>query len=386
MHLFFHQLISAALDARRKPKVAHFVDTWTPGGAEVLIVELCSRLKAHGFIPEIFHFGQPFLLEICKEREITSIIVPEHKLYKSIRTLPLFAWRFSQFLKQSGVDLLHAHLFGPTTAGSLAGALARIPRLGTLHDTYIVEEREARIHLLEMAWLLGARIITVSDTMQGYLRRLGKFSKNAVRTIHNGVDLKKFTAVSCEGFRKKLGIAADEFVVICVGRLVEIKQHDLLLEAFSKVSAEKPLRLLLVGEGPEQERLEALSAEKGLSARVSFLGFRTDIPELLNVSDCFALTSRSEGLSYSIAEAMAAGLPAVVTDVGGNHELIVDGENGFLVPLDDPALFAEKLDTVADNKELRKTFGRNSRARAEAWFSMDAMLDGYLSLYSELLG
>jgi glycosyltransferase involved in cell wall biosynthesis len=365
-------------------KVAHFIDTDDPGGAEALVIEICTRLNGHEFHPEVFHFGNPWLIEKCKRFNVPSIIVPGYKFYKSIKTLPFFTLIFWRFLKHRGIDLLHSHLFGPITGACLATLLDRIPHIGTLHDTYTIEQKESRIRLLQFASFFGTRLVTVSHRMQRYLLSMGKFPDGCPETIPNGVDLGKFSGSVNNNLRFELQLDANDIILISVGRLVPIKGYDILVEAFSKIRSNRHAKLLIVGDGPTRKRIEDLVRDRKIGDRVKLLGFRDDVPDLLRISDCFVLSSRSEGLSYSIVEAMASGLPLVVTNVGGNLELVTDTECGYLVPPNDPAALAQKLQILIDNDVQRKEFGRQALKIAQDKFSVTVMVDKYIKKYREM--
>lgn len=366
-------------------KIAHFIDTNVPGGAEVLIVEICKNLFHYNFQPEIMHFGNPWLQEKCKELNIPSVIVPGYKLYKFSKTIPIFTLVFNRLLKQRNISILHSHLFAPIVGACLATFLSRTAHIGTLHDTYTIEQKKTRVRLLQMASILGVRLITVSQSMQDYLMTLGKFPKGTVKTIFNGVDIEKFARLISSVSRQDFHLKTNDIVFICVGRLVEIKRHDILIESFSRLKPNKHVKLLIVGEGPCRQSMEDLIIKKRMPDNIKILGFREDVPELLKMSDCFVLSSRSEGLSYSIIEAMASGLPLIVTNVGGNHELVIDEENGYLIPFDEPDAFTEKLQILIDDKEKRKQFGERSRMIVQKKFSIDSMMQEYIKIYTEIV-
>lgn len=366
-------------------KVGHFIDSDDPGGAETLVVEICSRLDKNSFSPVVLHFGNKWLEQKCRESGIPMVLVPGFSYYKSFKTLPVFSVIFSKFLRDNGVDLVHSHLFGSITGACLPTAISRIPHIGTIHDTYTIEEKKNRVHLLRAASRLGTRLVTVSGKMKERLEELGSFKGDVLRVIRNGVDLARYGERQSEGIRERLGIGQSDFVLACVGRLVELKGHNILIEAFKLLKPRRPLRLLIIGDGPDRKRYEELAARLGLGGTVQFLGQRDDVPALLGASDCFALASSTEGLSCSIVEAMAAGLPVVATDVGGNPELVQDGFSGYLVQYGDAATLAERLQSLIDDEAKRKTFGANSLEIAGN-YSMDEMMKEYTTNYREMLG
>ncbi|MFO1435825.1 MAG: glycosyltransferase [Gammaproteobacteria bacterium] len=143
---------------------------------------------------------------------------------------------------------------------------------------------------------------------------------------------------------------------------------------------------LIVGEGSEREMLENICRESGLKEVVHFLGNRKDIPRLLKASDIGVLTSHSEGLSNALIEYLAAGLPVVCTNVGGNAEIVVDGHNGYVVPARDGAAIAEALCRLLSNLKLAKEMGENSAKRVAELFDIERCVERTTALYERLLG
>ena len=366
-------------------KIAHFIDSNDPGGAETIVIDICKGIRPYGFNSEVYHFGNSWLKEKCKEFDIPSFIAPGHRFYKSIKTIPIFSIAFARFLQRNKVDILHSHRFGSITGACLSAYLSNTPHIGTLHDVYTIEERKKRIHLLKMATVLGTRLITVSQQMKGYLDGLGKFRNGAMQTIVNGVDIEKFNIPVDKKLRSELHLNHEDIVFICVGRLEKIKGHDILIQAFSKVKTAYNVKLLIVGDGQCKKEIENDIAKTGLQNNVIMLGHRNDIPEFLKLSNCFVLASRSEGLSCSIIEAMAAGLPVIATDVGGNSELVKDGENGYLVSRDNPTALADKIQVLINNEAKRKQFGKASLRLADKSFSLNAMIEKYVNNYNEMI-
>ena len=366
-------------------RIAHFIDTTVMGGAEVLIIKLMSSLKEHGHEGVLLHVGHEDLEQAVSELDLSTKRIPSYEHYRSVRTLPLFAYSFSKFLKQEKIDIVHSHLYGPVTASSLGVLGSNAKHVGTLHDTYIIDERPRRIHFLELAALLGTRLVTVSKKMEEHFRNLGRFRSSAIETVYNGVTIPSIDESVRAKKRAELGVKAEETLFVCVGRLVEVKNHRLLIESVSKLSSEIPFKVLLVGEGPLRASLEEEVKSCGLDDKVCFLGHRGDVLELLTAADCFLLASHSEGLSYSILEAMSVGLPVVATSVGGNVELILENETGHLVPPGNAEVFASRLNDILRDCNKRNRFSENARARALEHFSFSGMLDRYHALYDELL-
>jgi len=369
-------------------KVAHFIDTMNVvGGAEVLVVEICRNLKQLDIDPIVLHFGNKWIAKMCSKYEISSMILPGYRYYKSIKTLPFFVFILKKFLKQSDIDILHSHLVDSITGACCAAFLSKTPHVGTLHDIHTMEDQPSNVLLLQIAAALGTRFIVVSHDIKNYLLEKTGFFKGKVSTIYNGIDIQRFTALEEKPFilRSRLNLAKQDFIFITVGRLVTIKDHLVMVEAFARCGFDSKVKLLIAGDGPLRETIVKKIMDLKLDGVIKMLGFCNNIPELLNISDCFLLSSRSEGLSCSIIEAMAAGLPCVVTNVGGNSELIQQGKNGYLVSFNNPSALAVHMKKVYDDAEERKKMAVHAKRIAIEQFSMDSMVRGYCSLYRQIL-
>ena len=186
--------------------------------------------------------------------------------------------------------------------------------------------------------------------------------------------------------RQELGLESDALVVGSVGLLGPLKNYSALVEWTANLIPIFPhLQLAVIGEGKERQFLENLIAGLKFEDKVRLPGFRTDIPRVLREMDIFALPSISEGLSIALLEAMAAGLPCVVMDVGGNAEAVVDGETGFVVPLGDGEQFTRALSRLLQNAALRKKMGAAGKKRAFALFNPKRLAAQYTDLYRSLL-
>jgi len=160
--------------------------------------------------------------------------------------------------------------------------------------------------------------------------------------------------------RKELELSVDTAVIITVGELNANKNHIQVLEALSKLNKTN-FHYLIVGNGESEQKLKKAVNELMLQDKVSFLGFRRDVPELLTASDVFILTSRREGLPKAVMEAMAVGLPIIATDVRGNRDLVKSGENGYLVPLGNAEQTAIAIERLIDSEDLRRSMGGKSK-------------------------
>ncbi|RZJ75333.1 MAG: glycosyltransferase, partial [Flavobacterium sp.] len=190
-----------------------------------------------------------------------------------------------------------------------------------------------------------------------------------------------------ERVRRELGFAHDDFVIGTAVVLSEQKGIRYLIEAAKRVCAELPkARFVVAGDGPLRGALEDMGRASGLGERLTFLGFRRDIPELISSFDVYALSSLWEGLPLALLEALAIGKPIVATRVGGNPEIVEDGENGFIVPPRDADALARALVRVALDDGFRARVRAANVAKFAARFSLEAMLRGHAETYADVVG
>lgn len=208
--------------------------------------------------------------------------------------------------------------------------------------------------------------ICVSNELRSSLIRDFGYPARKMRTIHNGVSLSEFVPSESNGarMRAKLGLRPDEFVLVCAARLSEQKGIDILLEAIACVLRNGiSCKCVIVGDGPLREQLLERAREMGLSGQVFFEGFQEDVRPYLQAGSAFVLTSRWEGLPLAILEAMACGLPCIVTDVGGNAEAITHRMEGLVVPPESAEAVADAISYLATHPQERAEMSKQARAR-----------------------
>jgi glycosyltransferase involved in cell wall biosynthesis len=288
--------------------------------------------------------------------------------------------------------VIHAFLPLVTFMGAVAGRLCRVPlvvtsrrALGTHQDRYRLLRP---LDLVANAW--SHRVTVNSKAVLNDVVRRDRIDPHKIVLIYNAVDATPYESArqSREKMRRKLGLKPEEKAVIVMANLIPYKGHSDLLSASALALREVPeMRVLAVGEdrgiGPDLVRQ---ASELGIRGVVKFLGQRWDAPELLVGSDLSVLASHEEGFSNVILESMAAGLPVVATDVGGNGEAIVDGETGWLVPPRNPqALAARIVDLLKDPPRARQ-WGERGRRRVTELFTVNKMVEEHVELYSSASG
>lgn len=229
-------------------------------------------------------------------------------------------------------------------------------------------------------------LITMNE--EDYQLASKKLYANRIAKVNGvGIDLSKFNTISSvkKNIKKSsYGFKKDDFILIYVAELSYRKNQEDLIKAISNLNTTIPnIKLLLIGEGPSAEKHEKLVSKLELAEHVKLLGYRTDIPSLMSISDVIVSTSRQEGLPVNIMEGMASGLPAVVTNSRGNRDLIENNLNGFVVELHDVQTFSNKIQDLHNDKELRKRFSEHSLKKIHS-YSIENVLEEMKEIYSKL--
>ncbi|XAM01485.1 glycosyltransferase [Phycisphaeraceae bacterium D3-23] len=300
-------------------------------------------------------------------------------------------------VREHDIRLLHAHQYTPffyASAGRGVLPIAmrkRLPILFTEHGRHTPDRRSMK-RVLANKLLLAKhdRVTAVSGFIRQALIDNESIPAGRIETIHNGIaprDCVVGDKTHRSDARAKLGIDAQTPVVVQAARFHPVKDHATALRAWRRVHAELPsARLVLLGDGPLRGELEALAAELGIAGTVRFMGRVPDVRGLLPGADVALLSSLSEGLSVTLLEAMAAGLPVVATGVGGNPELVADGVTGLLAPREDPAALAAHLAALLTDAPRRATLGAAGRSRLLKHFTAEQMHAGYARHYAAMLG
>lgn len=280
-------------------------------------------------------------------------------------------------------DVVHWHAARAHALGLLAARLAPVPAriLSRRVDFPVRGSLGSRLLYADPA----DRIVAISEGVREALVRSG-VRPDRIRVVPSGIDLAPFDA-PCDraALRARMGIARETVLAVNVAALAPHKSQTTLLNAAARLRDRAPaVRVWIAGEGPLRAPLLEEHASLGLGDRVRFLGFRTDVPDLLRAADIFCISSWLEGLGTSILDAMAAGLPVVATRVGGIPEAVTDGQTGLLVPPRDPERLADALAALAADPDRRARMGRQARLKVRA-FSADLTAERTRAVYKEAL-
>jgi glycosyltransferase involved in cell wall biosynthesis len=298
--------------------------------------------------------------------------------------------RLLHVMRKLKPGIVHFFLPEPYMIGAPISLLQRVPiRVMSRRSLNLYQRQWRGVRAIEerlhphMTAVLGNSLPVVDDLIGE------RVAPSRIGLIYNGVTLGAFeTPFDRRAFRKSLGFSDDDLVMTVVANLSPRKAHTDVVEALALASGRirQPWTLLCVGRDDGcLERLQAQVRERGLQNRIRFLGERADVPDLLRASDMGILASHEEGFSNAILESMAAGLPMVVTNVGGNAEAIVDGHSGLVVPPANPMALADAIVRLVENSPLALALGTSARQRVQTHFSTGACVDRYEALYDGLL-
>lgn len=230
-------------------------------------------------------------------------------------------------------------------------------------------------------------IITMNEEDYQAAKKFKLKNGGKIYKVHGvGITLKEFKniAVDCNRKRLELGFCEDDIVCISAGDLVERKNYRVAIEAIATANIHN-LHYIICGVGPEKEALEKMAIEKGISDKVHFLGFRTDVKELMKISDIFLFTTKQEGMPRSMMEAMACGLPCLASKIRGNIDLLDEGKGGFLCEPFDVKGFAAKLKKMAMDSTLRKHMSSYNLESIKA-YDVNVVKKEIATIYEEVLG
>jgi glycosyltransferase involved in cell wall biosynthesis len=288
----------------------------------------------------------------------------------SMLTYPPGAWMVSaRLLRRERIDVVHGHFAVPTGPGSLPPAkVAGVPHVISIHGGDIYDPSKAlsphRIAPMRAAvrWVLrgSAAVVAQSTNTRDNARRYYGF-EGPIEVIPLGIRQPSVAPAT----RAELGLPKDAFLTITVGRLVRRKGLDVLLRSLARVDSET-MRLLVVGDGPERPELERLAAELGLRDRVQFLGRVEEERkwQLLQAADAYVSATMHEGFGLVYLEALAAGIPVITFDHGGQVDFLRDGETGYLVPTGDLAALTAAITRLAADPARARSMGEANRRRA----------------------
>jgi len=362
------------------------------GGYELQALSLASHFQRNG-VPTFVLANNPWGHAPREERQGVTIVRLPHAPPHRRNWAALFV-AFLTFLRchRREYDVIHCHALT-----FLAACCARIGRIlsvpvvvkvATEQDVREYRDNRTLHFRLFFRWLKRAdRLLCLSESIRQEAIACGFRPEQAV-LAPNGVDTERFAPANATAratARKALQLDGDTFTALFVGRLVQRKGVDVLLQAWARTATARHGRLLLVGDGPERARLEGMAQELGIAAQVHFAGERSDTLTCYAAADAFVFPSRREGLPNALLEAMSCGLPSIATRIGGCTDVVTDG-SGILVEPDDAPVLAAALDQLAGDVALRVQLATAGRQRVLVAFSFAVTAARLQQIYRDAAG
>lgn len=282
------------------------------------------------------------------------------------------------------IDIVHCHQYTPWVYGALASIGTPAKVIFTEHGRFYPDSRSWKRKIVNPLLLaLTTKITAISEATKNALVEFEYLPRDKISVIYNGI--RGFNPITdtvlLKQERDKLNINHNAMVFGTIARLDPIKNHTMMLRAFADaLRQDSNLHLVIVGDGPERRTIESLIEELDLTHNVSLTGYKSDPSLYLNMFDVFLLSSLSEGTSMTLLEAMSLTKPCIVTDAGGNAEIIESNYNGLVTPNDDQDAFARAMVELSSQQKQR-VFGSNGRARFERLFAAKHMCEKYEQLY-----
>lgn len=367
------------MNSKAKINIMHTVLSLEIGGLEKIVYEIVMGMDREVYNVEVCCFDElgAFAKKLIEQNISVTLLRRNQKRYDVFYPIKL-----RNLLRIKKTDIIHAHS-GTFFHATQAGILARISAIiYTDHGRHLVEPKML-LYMDRFCGFFAKKIVAVSKELENYLINIVRLPAKKMTTIINGINTNEYRAKE-KSFRllKELGITQKNRVVGTVGRLVEVKDQMTMIRAIVELAKIIPdVVLVVVGDGTMMTKLKEYSVEQRIMQHIRFVGNREDVPEILNIMEVFLLTSLSEGTSVSLLEAMACGVPAIVTNIGGNPSIVNDGENGFLVEPKNVSDIAKKLLILLESDDVRNKMGIKASETVRQYYALDKMIEKYDDIY-----
>jgi len=363
-------------------RILHITFDMRIGGTEMVIKNIIDGTNKQLFDMSVLciesplgAFSQDLINDNIQFYELNRQAGFDKTLIKSIRDI----------IKKNNIDIVHCHQYTPWVYGVIAALFTKTKVIFTEHGRFYPDSGTWKRKLINpILSFFTDKITVISQATKIALVEFENISKNRIDVIYNGItplvaDVKEF-----EKLRETLCIPNDDIILGTVARLDPIKNHKMMLEAFSITLQNQPnCTLIIVGDGEERQRIEQCIIELKIENKVILTGYEPKPISYIALMDIFLLSSLSEGTSMTLLEAMSLGKPCVVTDAGGNPEIIIDNYNGFVSKNDDAMMFSQCITSLLDSK-LIGTFSANAKQRFRESFDEKIMNDSFNKIYSLL--
>lgn len=350
-----------------RPKVVCLIERLDRGGDEKMVCNLMPAFKAYGLEPWLITFMPGALDEQIRQEGVSQVCLEARTKAGRIPALV-------KIFRELSPHIIHTRLFSAGFWGRPAALLSGRAAIVHTHPGYTFREKKwKRLPAEKILSGVTDRIVCVSTAVRDHLVNIGGLPEKKMAVIPNAIDTTLFDTIP----PRKIGTPTR---LISVGRLARVKGQDILLRALPYLGHSVD-EVVIVGDGPEGPNLHRLACQLQVASKVTFLGARDDIPELLAQSDLFVAPSRSEGLPVAVLEAMAAAMPVVATSVGGTND-VLEGV-GWLAPPRDPEALAHMIRSALANPEIVGQKIKAARDRVKRLYGFNQMVAAHLQLYAD---
>ncbi|MCF8095229.1 MAG: glycosyltransferase [Desulfobacteraceae bacterium] len=358
-------------------RILHTIDTTGPGGAETVFINLVKSLS--GDNPVVAIRGPGWVCDTLRKNGIEPVFVKSRGSFNAAYLLELV-----KIIRRYRIDLVQSHLFGSNLYSSVAGLICGVPVISVFHGFVDTNRGERFMSVKTRVINFGSKkIVFVSDRLRQHFISEYGFSASKAATVYNGVDTDVFYPRRDDSIREELGLGPENILIGALGNIRPAKGYDHFLRAARIIHSKHPeCRFVVAGQGKGALYDSLLETRKnlGLEGIFSFIGFRENAAIVLNNLDVFVLPSVSEGFSISTIEAMACGVPVVVTRSGGPEEIVENGRNGIIVETG-PADIAKGIIRLLEDPGLETAVRERALAEVAGKFSLRAMVEQYRLFY-----
>jgi glycosyltransferase involved in cell wall biosynthesis len=361
-------------------RILHTIDTTGPGGAETVFLNLVKGLDPMRFESLAAVTGEGWVFNEIRKIGLKPIFLPARGGFNL-----QYLFGLVKVIRKNRINIVQSHLLGSNLYCSLAGLICGIPVISTFHGFVDSSNHDKLMSVKSQLINLGSKkIVFVSERLRQHFISEYRFSDAKSMTIYNGVDTSVFYPQKNDSIRTELGLGPEHIVLGAVGNIRAAKGYEQFLKAARLINDKHPeTRFVIAGEGsgPLYEQLQELRRQLNLEKVFFFLGFRKDSAEVLNNLDLFVLPSISEGFSISTIEAMACGIPVVVTRCGGPEEIVADTNTGIVVDSNE-AQIANAVIHLIEDGTLNNKIANFNQMQVVDKFSLAAMIHKYQDIFT----
>lgn len=365
-------------------RVLHIMSTVTGGGVERRRLSLAKAFKGADIQMQLVGtFKGGNIAEQIEENDVQIIEIGDFK--------GPFHWekhkKIQKIIEDFKPHIIHGAVFEGVTIAAINGFIKRVPII-LLEETSDPQNRSSKASFLLRVFSFAAdKFIAIAPNVADYLRNIAKVSSSKVVTINNGVEIpRQVSNVEVQNLKNEYGIKEGDFIIGTVGRLFnDHKKITDIIEAVFKLRELKNIKLIIVGDGRDEELIQQKVIDLGLQEKIIFTGYQFDTAPFYKLMDVFCIASQREGFGLVAAEAMLHQLPVIATRVGGLQNVVVDGETGILIQPHQPKEIADAIKIFYGSKDLLKTYASNGYKRAIENYTEERYVNEVIALYRDLL-